>query len=390
MKRFCILFIMIPIALIEPACQKQAETLPQIITATIFSEVIAEAEWSMSQEPVTLVNHICYRSAGSSNEFYSEGDYWWPDPKNPDGPYIRRDGETNPDNFVAHRQAVIRLSKIVGSLTSAYIITKDEKYAEHAITHLNAWFVNPETSMKPHLLYAQAIKGRVTGRGIGIIDTIHLIEVAKSIPHLMSYNSKYNSQLEMVVAWFKEYTTWLTTHPYGLEEREAKNNHGTCWVMQVAAFAQLTKNETLLNYCRERYKKVLLPNQMAKDGSFPLETSRTKPYGYSLFNLDAFAVICQLLSTEDDNLWLYSTEDELSISLGIDYMTPFIKNKDAWPFMKDVMYWDYWPIAHPFLVLSAVAYDDCELLELWKKLDRRSEIEEVNRNWPVKNPILWF
>ena len=44
------------------------------------------------------------RSAGGLHDFFSEGDYWWPDPKNPDGPYIQRDGMTNPDNFVEHRQ----------------------------------------------------------------------------------------------------------------------------------------------------------------------------------------------------------------------------------------------------------------------------------------------
>jgi hypothetical protein len=35
--------------------------------------------------------------------------------------------------------------------------------------------------MNPHLRYAQAIQGRVTGRGVGIIDTLHLVEVARAI-----------------------------------------------------------------------------------------------------------------------------------------------------------------------------------------------------------------
>jgi hypothetical protein len=26
----------------------------------------------------------------ASNDYYSEGPYWWPDPKNPQGPYIRK------------------------------------------------------------------------------------------------------------------------------------------------------------------------------------------------------------------------------------------------------------------------------------------------------------
>ena len=88
---------------------------------------------------------------------------------------------TNPGNFVAHRHAMIRLSEIIGALSSAYIITSDEVYVKHALSHCRAWFVDTATMMNPSLLYAQAIKGRVKGRGIGIIDTIHFIEVVQGL-----------------------------------------------------------------------------------------------------------------------------------------------------------------------------------------------------------------
>lgn len=138
----------------------------------------------MSAEPVTVTAFIAERSAGSLHDFYSEGDYWWPDSLNPDGPYIRRDGRTNPDNFVQHRHAMIRFSRIVGNLTSAYLLTGDESYVKPVLTHVRAWFINDSTRMNPNLLYAQAIKGVATGRGIGIIDTIHLIEVVQSLSRL--------------------------------------------------------------------------------------------------------------------------------------------------------------------------------------------------------------
>lgn len=79
------------------------------------------------------------------HDFYSEGDYWWPDTLNPDGPYVRRDGETNPDNFVAHRHAMIRFSSIVGNLTSAYLLTQDKEYVDVILAHVRAWFVNEST-----------------------------------------------------------------------------------------------------------------------------------------------------------------------------------------------------------------------------------------------------
>jgi len=59
--------------------------------------------------PVTVTSAYCERSAGGVHDFYSEGDYWWSDPKDPEGPYIRRDGMSNPDNFSDHRHAMIMI-----------------------------------------------------------------------------------------------------------------------------------------------------------------------------------------------------------------------------------------------------------------------------------------
>ncbi|HEY1494281.1 MAG TPA: alginate lyase family protein, partial [Candidatus Solibacter sp.] len=251
--------------------------------------VLKAANQYLGEKPVTVTAASSPRSAGGEHDFFSEGDYWWPDPKNPEGPYIQRDGMTNPDNFVEHRRAMIRLSLIVPALAAAYKITKERKYADHAAMHLRAWFIDDDTRMNPNLQYAQAIKGRFTGRGTGIIDTLHFVEVARAAGQL----DLKPADLTSVKAWFASYIEWLTTHPYGITERDAKNNHGTCWCTQVAAFAQLTGNKEQTEYCRNRYKTVLIPNQEAPDGSFPLEQARTKPYGYSLFNLDAMAILVQ-------------------------------------------------------------------------------------------------
>ncbi len=232
--------------------------------------------------PKTVVTSKCERSAGGVNDYFSEGDYWWPDTKNPEGPYIQRDGESNPGNFVAHREAVFRLSDIVGTLTSAYLLTSDPKYVLAIQNHLSAWFIVPATRMNPDMLYSQAIKGRFTGRSIGLIDAIHFIEVARSVKILDDSQLINKEVYSGVQLWFGQFLEWMFTHPYGVDEMNAKNNHGTCWVMMAAAFAEMTGDSAKMEFCRERFKQVLLPNQMAADGSFPLEIKRTKPYGYSL------------------------------------------------------------------------------------------------------------
>lgn len=339
--------------------------------------------------PVTVTAASSERSAGGINDFYSEGDYWWPDPENPEGPYIQRDGETNPDNFVAHRLAMIRFSMMTGTLTSAYLLTGDEKFVDSVTDHLEAWFVNPETRMNPSLNYAQAIKGRVTGRGIGIIDAIHLVEVARSV-EILEHNNKLSAEtLAEVKNWFSQFVEWLTTHPYGIDEMNTKNNHATCWVMQVGAFARLTGNEQVLKLCRDRFKNILLPNQMGEDGSFPLEIRRTKPYGYSLFNLDAFMTAAEILSDQNINLYAYSVNGK-DMEKGAEFLYPYVQDKSAWPYEKDVMYWDEWPVRHPFLLFAGRAYDKPEYIALWKTLDGYPETGEVLRNLPIRNPLLWL
>ena len=336
----------------------------------------------LAAKPVTVTDFVAGRSAGGIHDFYSEGDYWWPDPENPDGPYIRRDGESNPDNFSAHRKAMIDFSMTVGTLTSAYLLTEKEKYAAAVEKHVRAWFIDEDTRMNPSLLYAQAIKGRVTGRGIGIIDTIHLIEVAQSLIRLRDAGALSGECIRGAEKWFSEYLTWMTTHQYGIDEMNAKNNHGTCWALQAAAFARFTGNRDILRLCRQRFTDVFIPAQMAEDGSFPQELSRTKPYGYSLFNLDAMAVLCQILSEEGEDLWGYMHK-------ALDFMLPYVQDKSLWPYGEDVMYWDEWPVAHPAFLFGWARFGDRAYYDVWKEHEHFPDNGEVLRNLPVRNPLIW-
>ena len=360
------------------------------IKKVLKKDILLQANEFLKLEPVTITASFSNRSAGNKHDFFSEGDYWWPNPTDLTGPYIQKDGLTNPDNFTAHRKVMIRFSQVIGSLTSAYIITKEQKYTAHAMTHLKAWFIDTATMMNPSLLYAQAIKGKVTGRSIGIIDMIQMMEVAQGVSVMEKAKLINKDDLQKIKNWFSAYLKWVTTHPYGIEERDTKNNHATCWVMQVAVFAKLVNNQQILDDCKNRFKTILLPNQMYKDGSFPLELKRTKPYGYSLFNLDAMATICQVLTNSKENLWDVTLEDNRSLKLSIEFMYPFVANKENWKYTPDVMYWNDWPVAQPFLIFGYNGYHKKEWFQLWKKLEHFPTNEEVIRNLPVRNPLIWL
>ena len=352
--------------------------------------ILAKATRYLQTQPRTVTADQCERSAGGRHDFYSEGDYWWPNPDRPNAPYIRRDGVTNPDNFVAHRQSMIWLSDIIGTLTSAYLITKDARYAAHAVRHLKAWFVDAATRMNPNLLYGQAIKGHCTGRSIGIIDTIHLVEVARGAKLLCAAPEFAATDQAAVKGWFRTYLDWLNTHPYGQTEREHPNNHGVCWSLQAAAFADLLGDEAQLAWIRERFKSVYLGQMMRGDGGFSAERQRTKPYGYSLFVIGAMAGIAQIASISADNLWTYQLPDGRGMQLGMAFIAPYIKDKTTWPLPPDVMYWDEWPVRHLSLLFAGLNFANDAYLALWQTLESTPKTFEVLRNLPLRHPLLWI
>jgi hypothetical protein len=218
--------------------------------------VVKQAEAALTAEVKTITAARNPKSAGGLHYFSSDGDYWWPDPKDPNAPYIQRDGMTNPENFVAHRQFLLAFGRHFDALAAAYSLTHDEKFAARAVQHLHAWFVAPETRMNPSLLYSQAIKGRFTGRSIGVIDTLHLAEVALGVEALRGSKAFSKDEEAAVTGWFRDYLTWMTTHPYGVDESNAKNNHGTCAWLQIACFAHLTGDDEKLAAARVRLMEV--------------------------------------------------------------------------------------------------------------------------------------
>lgn len=384
------LFLPLLISMINHNPPADGSSIKEAAIRVLRSQVMEEADWALNQEPVTVTAESSPRSAGGKHDFFSEGDYWWPNPVSPDSPYVTHDGMTNPNNFTAHRYAMIRFSRIVGALASAYRLTHDTKYLQKILLHCKAWFADTATRMNPSLLYAQAVRGRFTGRGIGVIDTIQLMEVAQAL-YLLENEPGMDPEILLAAKnWFSEYITWLTTHPYGVTEMNALNNHGTCWVMQVACFARFTGNKKMLQFCSDRCKTKLIPEQIEPDGSLLRELKRTKPYGYSLFNMDAFATICQILSTKEDDLWHYQTPDGRSVLKCIANLFPYIADKTKWPHKQDVMYWNDWPVAQPALLFGANVNDNQHWFSVWAKLNHAPEVEEIIRNLPVRHPLIWL
>ncbi len=354
------------------------------------ARILKAAEAALKQEPVSITKFTAKLSEGGPHDFYSNGDYWWPDPTKTNGlPYIQRDGQSNPGNFTQHRQLVKELHLSVVALGAAYKITGDDRYLTKAVELLKVFFLDPETRMNPNLQYAQAIPGVSPGRGIGIIDTLQLIEVPRAIEAMAKSPAMPPEVLSGLKQWFRDYANWMVTSKNGHDEAAAKNNHAVAFHLQLAVFAEFVGDEEKLAQCRRQFKEVFVGKQMAPDGSFPAELARTKPYGYSIFQLDNMVTLCQVLSTSDDDLWKFETADGRGIRKAVEFLYPFLVDKSKWPKKPDIQAWDGWPARQPHLLFAGLAFNEPRYLELWKKLPADPENVEVQRNIAITQPVLW-
>ncbi|GMX65603.1 hypothetical protein Elgi_48740 [Paenibacillus elgii] len=361
--------------------------------ASLFERdwVMKHAEAAMRTRPVAITDWPAPLSEGGPNDYYSNGDYWWPNPDTPDGlPYIRRDGESNPGNFDSHRHLLRSMRTRTAHLAAGYKLRGEEAYAEKAASFLHTFFVDDATRMNPQLAYAQAIPGICAGRGIGIIDTLHLIDVPVAIEVLRTSPHLTSELYEALQRWFTDYLHWMRTHKNGIEEMNEGNNHGICWFVQAAVFARFAGDGEMLGFCRQRYKESLLPEQMAADGSFPRELGRTKPYSYSIFALDNLTTLCHVLSTPDDDLWRFELPDGRGIRRGFEYLFPYLADKSAWPLPPDVEHDEGWPAKISSLLFAGLALRRPEYVELWRGLDSDPADSEVRRNIAIRQPLLWL
>ena len=358
------------------------------------ARILKLANEALALRPPAVTDFIATNSAGGPHDFFSQADYSWPNPTNKNGlPYAEHDGKTNPQNFEHHRMAMRDMKDAVAALAAAYACTSDDKYVTKASEFLRVFFLDEKTKMNPNLDYAQAVLGSSTGRSYGIIDTLHLAELPVAIRFLEkspAFDPAVDAGLKK---WFADYSHWMMTAQNGVKEMNAANNHSIAYFVQLASFALFVNDQKTVNLCRKRFEEVLLPKQMAADGSFPLELKRTKPYGYSIFQADNVAILCVLLSTPGDDLWKFKLPDGHTPLKSSEFIYPYLADKQKWLAdgrAKDILHWDNWPAREPCLLFAFAETGDAKYFDLWKKLDPDPTDLEIRRNIAVTQPLLWI
>jgi hypothetical protein len=362
------------------------------VAAIDHDRILEAATHYLTQSPTPLTTLPCPRSSGTPHDYYSEAEDYWPDPSNPTGPFIiHNSGPSNPDAFTAHRDALLNFSICVPALTAAFVLTNETRYAQQAVTHLQAWFLDPATRMTPSLLYGQTIPPAKTGRLEGVVEAVHLAEVVQCLPFLTNSEALTESDYTALKKWFAAYFDWLNGSRLAGLARDNKSHHGTSWLLQAAAIAHLTQvaDDAPLTALRHQFKSSTIRAQILVDGTFPHELTTPNPYRNTLFNLDMFAGICMLLSTRFESVWDYELQDGPGMRTVIARLFPYITNRGTWPYKADAKYFNDLPIRPPSLLFAARAYSRPEYASLWTTLKPDPANEELQRTFPIRQPLLW-
>jgi hypothetical protein len=324
---------------------------------------------ALAAGPWSVTNH---RPSGlgvtaGPHDYVSEGPYWWPDSKNPAGPYIRKDGQRNPARFMGNRDDLGKMTDSVLALGMGAFLIGKAGCADHANKVLSMWFVDPATRMNPHLEYGQMVRGINTGRGTGIIDTVGLIHAAQGVTLLEAAGGLDAGIAAGVRQWFGEYLKWLTTSEKGNDEKNSGNNHATWWTAQSATYAAFTGDAAARRMCWEHYRTYLVPTEIQPDGSCPREEARTQSLSYSSMNLDAFSTICHLAQMDGVDLWHFRTGKGIGVEKAFAYLTPYMAQPDRW---KKEQITKYSADEYVFPGLAGIGIPSPELLAAYLKLPR--------------------
>jgi hypothetical protein len=298
-----------------------------------YSKLINRVDKLLNSDPFSVVNKTGIPPSKDKHDYMSIGPYWWPNPETVDGlPYIRKDGEINPEtrnnytDFVENQNFI----RAIKDLSNAYYLSDNLDYANKAIELIKVWFLNPETMMNPHLNYGQSIPGKNDGRCFGIIEFEGIIEVLKFL-ELAKHNNILDKKTEDgMYNWLIAYANWLQNSKLGKEESTRENNHGTHYDIQLLNILLYLNRIDEVKTHLSTITKSRIFSQIEPDGSQPLELARTKSFSYSVMNLHGFMELVLLGQKVGIDLWNLESEDGRSIKKGYQYMVPYLTKGKKW------------------------------------------------------------
>ncbi len=299
-----------------------------------FRDLMDEADDALTKGPFSVSYKERVPPGGTKNDYMSQGPYWWPDTTKPDGlPFIRRDGEHNPQAGI-DRKELGNMMESVRILSLAWYFSGENKYAERAAYLLKVWFIDPETIMNPHLEYAQSIPGITTGRGIGIIDIRGVHSLVDAITLLDMSGAINTDEIAKIKKWFSDIFVWLTTTKNGKDEDDYKNNHSVAYDVIVSSIARFLGND---EYAAKKISEMparRIDPMIEIDGRQPEELIRTNAFGYSSGNLRNFFDAGETGLKVGVDIFTYTNPEGGSLRKALDFLAGYIGRTEEWEWQQ--------------------------------------------------------
>jgi hypothetical protein len=334
----------------------------------LTDSLLKQANGYLKMKPVSVMDKQFTPVSGNKHDYMSQAPYFWYDSTKPNGlPYMRKDGVRNPEIYkITDRSYLGNLENATRALSLAWYITHDEKYASKSAELLKIWFLDENTKMNPHLEYGQAIPGVNTGRGIGLIETVALINIADAAILLQESKSWTEADHSSLQKWYAQFLNWMLTSKNGKDEHAAKNNHGTWYYAQVIDFSLFTSDKDKAKQLAEESKK-RLDSQLTKEGKQPLELDRTNGLGYSTMNLRGWFTVATLAEKTGLDLWNYQTSKSADLRTAFDWLLPFALGEKTWEYQQISKYNKN--DLYPLLLQASSVFKDQKYLTTAKELN---------------------
>lgn len=344
-----------------------------------LDSLLEAADAALQQGPYSVTDKEVVPPSGDKHDYASYSRYWWPDPEKADGlPYIRKDGETNPDSQslkASDRQRIEVIGTHNEALGLAYYFTGEEKYAKKAAELLRVWFLDPATRMNPNLNHAQCRRGHNTGTKSGVLDGRMMVRGLEGSLLLAGSSALSDTELQGIKDWVGEYLKWLQTGKLALEEAASTNNHGSFYDAQTMYFALYSENKEVAKKIAQQAIEKRILSQIEPDGKMPEELRRTRPNFYSNYNLHAMFVLAHLAEKVDVDIW-HAGDERLRAAL--DYLAPYADPSKPWP--HDSIEENDRMNLFPILKMADLAYPDGNYLQKLETLpleDRKIRRENL-------------
>lgn len=298
-----------------------------------LAALVKRADEAVARKPGTVLDKRTIPPSNDRKDYISLAPYWWPDPANPTGPYVRRDGEVNPERNTNRfdRTALGRMASDADLLGLAYYYTGDRRYADALAKVVRAWFLDPATAMNPNMNYAQMVPGRSNGRPEGVLDTSAFIAVIDAVGLVGPLGALSADEGKALEGWFSRYLDWMVSSPNGKGEGAKNNNHGIWYDAQVSRYALFARRPDLARKIVADFPKKRIEKQMQPGGALPDELARTRSAHYSIYAIEPAYHVADTAACLGVDLYSWTDGKGRSLRAATDFIAAYRGRPEAWP-----------------------------------------------------------